>query len=269
MLIELLLFLVVGCFIGVLAGLLGVGGGTVVVPTVIFALSAFGTDQDVVMKVAVGTSFATIMFSTLSSAIAHYKKGGFDIWLAIKMASGAVIGVFFGSWVAEYLPNNILLMIFCIFLAYVIINMIRSASKSDEGSVTELTTKTYMGIGGVIGFISSFIGIGGGVLIVPVLSKIGHRVRTSIGVSSSVGVFIAAMGTATYVYHGWGVENLPPYSIGYVYLPAFAGLATTSAIFAPLGTKLAYILPVKRLRQFFALFLSLILINLIYKLIHI
>lgn len=268
MVIELLIFLAVGCFIGILAGLLGVGGGTVIVPTVIFALSAFGADQDIMMKVAVGTSFATIMFSTLSSAISHYKKSSFDIGYVIKLAIGAVIGVFIGSWVAKYLPNYFLLLIFCIFLAYVIINMVRTASKSDEGELTSLSLKAYVGIGCAIGFISSFIGIGGGVLIVPILSKIGHRVRTAIGISSSVGVFIAAMGTATYIYHGWNVENLPPYSLGYVYLPAFAGLAITSAIFAPLGTKLAYTLPVKRLRQFFAVFLTFILLNLLYKLVN-
>lgn len=268
MLIELLIFLAVGCVIGVLAGLLGIGGGTVVVPTVIFALAAFGIDSAMEMKVAVGTSFATIMFSTFSSAVSHYKKGGFDIKLAFKMAAGAVIGVFVGSWVARYLSNQLLLLIFCAFLAYVIINMLRTASKPDDGEQKPLPSQAYTGIGGVIGFISSFIGIGGGVLIVPVLTKIGHRVRSAIGISSSVGVFIAATGTVMSIYHGWGMANLPPYSLGYIYLPAFIGLSITSVIFAPLGAKLAYTLPVKRLRQFFAIFLTFILINLLYKMIH-
>lgn len=265
MIAQLLIFLAVGCVTGVLAGLLGIGGGTVVVPTVTFALMALGADPDIVMKVAVGTSFATIMFSTLSSALAHYKKGGFDKGLAMKMAGGAVVGVFVGSWVARFLSNQILLLMFCVFLAYVIFNMIKSASNPDESNVKPIPGGAYVGIGGVIGFISSFIGIGGGVLIVPVLSKMGHKVRTAIGISSSVGGFISVVGALSAVYHGWGIGNLPPYCLGYVYLPAFFGLAITSAIFAPFGAKLAYKLPVKRLRQFFAVFLTFVLFNLLYK----
>lgn len=265
--IELLIFLAVGCIIGTLAGLLGIGGGTVVVPTVLFALSAFGVDQEVMMKVAVGTSFATITFSTLSSAIAHYKKGGLDKGLVLKMAVGAVVGVLIGSWIAEFLSGKLLLIIFCIFLAYVIYNMLRNAKKPDEENIKAIPSPAYLLIGGAIGFISSFIGIGGGVLIVPVLTKLGHRMRNAIGVSSSTGFFVAMVGTVTYIYHGLGTANLPPYSFGYVYLPAFVGLSITSAIFAPLGTKLAYKLPVKQLRQFFALFLAVVLITLLYKLV--
>ena len=267
MITQLLIFLAVGCVTGVLAGLLGIGGGTVIVPTVLIALSALGVDTEAMMKVAVGTSFATIMFSTLSSAFAHYRKGGFDKGFAMKMAAGAIVGVLVGSWVAKFLSNQILLMMFCVFLAYVIFNMIKNASKPDGNTAKPIPAVAYSGIGGVIGFISSFIGIGGGVLIVPVLNKIGHPVRTAIGVSSSVGFFVAAVGTLTYIYHGWDIPNLPPYSVGYVYLPAFVGLAVTSAIFAPLGAKLAYKLPVQRLRQFFALFLTLILLNLLYKMV--
>ncbi len=258
--IELVIFLLLGCVIGIISGLLGVGGGTVVVPTVVFFLNFIGMTTGPVMSLALGTSFAVVGMTSLSSVIAHQRRGSV-VWLVvILLGIGAMVGVGVGSRVVSMLQDVILQLFFCVFLAYTIFNMLKSASKKDAETISKIAKPFYVVIGGIIGFISSFVGIGGGVMIVPVLSKIGYKMKNAIASSSAVGMFMALSGAVNAIINGWNVEGLPSGSFGFVYLPAFIGLSLTSIVFAPLGAKLVYILPVKRIRQIFALFLTVILI---------
>lgn len=263
--IELVIFLLLGCIIGLISGLLGVGGGTVVVPALVFFLVSQGVDPELIMKVALGTSFAVVGITSLSSVIAHQKRGSV-VWPVIfLMGVGAIIGVAIGSRVVSMMNNFVLQLFFCLFLAYTIINMLRTASKKEADKVSGVPKPIYLGAGGIIGFISSFVGIGGGVMIVPVLSKIGYQMKNAIASSSAIGMFMAAAGATSAVINGWGVANVPENSIGFVYYPAVIGLSLTSVIFAPIGAKLVYILPVKRIRQILAGFLTIILIVFIYN----
>lgn len=262
--IELVIFLLLGCIIGLISGLLGVGGGTVVVPALVFFLVSQGVDPELIMKVALGTSFAVVGITSLSSVIAHQKRGSVVWPVVFLMGVGAIIGVAIGSRVVSMMNNFVLQLFFCLFLAYTIINMLRTASKKEADKVSGVPKPIYLGAGGIIGFISSFVGIGGGVMIVPVLSKIGYQMKNAIASSSAIGMFMAA-GATSAVINGWGVANVPENSIGFVYYPAVIGLSLTSVIFAPIGAKLVYILPVKRIRQILAGFLTIILIVFIYN----
>lgn len=263
--IELLIFLILGCVIGLISGLLGVGGGTVVVPALVFFLVSQGVDPELIMKVALGTSFAVVGITSLSSVIAHQRRGSVVWPIVFLMGIGAIIGVSIGSRVVSMMNNFLLQLFFCVFLAYTIINMLRSASKKEADAVSGVPKPLYLGAGGIIGFISSFVGIGGGVMIVPVLSKIGYKMKNAIASSSAIGMFMAAAGAISAIINGLGVENVPEGSVGFVYLPAVIGLSLTSVLFAPLGAKLVYILPVKRIRQILAGFLTIILVVFIYN----
>ncbi len=263
--IELLVFLALGCIIGVISGLLGVGGGTVVVPTVVFFLTLTGAESSIIMKVALGTSFAVVAITSLSSVIAHHRRGSV-LWPIVGILGvGAMIGVSIGSLVVDRLSDSFLQLLFSLFLAYTIINMLRTASRVEAEEAHPIPKSAYVGIGSIIGFLASFVGIGGGVMIVPVLSKIGHKMKNAIATSSAVGVLLALAGALSSMVTGWGSGMTPDGSLGYIYLPAFIGLSLTSIFFAPLGAKLVYILPVKRIRQIFAGFLTIILIIFIYN----
>lgn len=263
--IELVFFLALGCIIGLISGLLGVGGGTVVVPAVVFFLVSLGIDPNLVMKVALGTSFAVVAMTSLSSVIAHQRRGSVMWGIVWIMGVGAIIGVSVGSRVVTMMSDFALQLLFCIFLAYTIINMLRTASKKEADSATHIPKPAYLGIGGIIGFISSFVGIGGGVMIVPALSKIGYKMKNAIASSSAIGMLMAASGAISALINGLDVVGVPEGSIGFVYLPAVIGLSITSVIFAPLGAKLVYVLPVKRIRQILAGFLTIVLMIFIYN----
>lgn len=263
--IELLIFMLLGCIIGLISGLLGVGGGTVVVPALVFFLVSIGVEPALIMKIALGTSFAVVGITSLSSVIAHQKRGSVVWPVVFLLGIGAIIGVSLGSLVVSRMDDLILQLLFCVFLAYTIYNMLRTASKKESETVSHFAKPLFLLVGGVIGFVSSFVGIGGGVMIVPALSKIGYKMKNAIASSSAVGMFMAAAGALSALVNGLGIEAMPESTIGFIYYPAVIGLSLTSVVFAPIGAKLVYILPVKRIRQILAAFLGVILIVFIYN----
>ena len=253
MLVSLMVFLACGAVAGVLAGLLGVGGGIVIVPMLAFILPLQGVPQDMVQHLALGTSLASIIVTSISSSRAHNQRGAvrWDIWRAIT--PGILLGTFAGGIVAAHLPTTFLKVFFVCFLYFVAVQMLLGlkpkASRELPGTVGTSA------VGGVIGLVSSFVGIGGGTLSVPFMSFCNVPMHTAVGTSAAIGFPIALAGTLGYVVGGWGVPDLPPYTLGYVYLLAFAGLASASFFTAPLGAKLAHALPVVTLKRGFAVFL--------------
>lgn len=263
-LITFLTFIIIGCLIGFLAGLLGIGGGAIIVPVIFYVAEHQGVSPNLIMKIALGTSFAIIIASTASSAWSHNKRGTL-LWKQIPyLGLGSAIGVMIGSAIVNQLSNTFLQVVFCIFLAYTIYSML-APKKSKEDQQTEPNLPLYFfilfGIG--IGFLASFIGIAGGAITVPLLTYLGYEMRKAIATSAMIGVILSSFGALSYIYNGWGVEGLPSYSLGYVYLPAFFGIALMSIVTAPLGVKYAYKLPIKRIRQIFAIFLAIVLIRMI------
>lgn len=245
--------MVVGLIAGILAGLLGVGGGLVIVPMLIFCFTSQNINSEVIMHIALGTSLASIIFTSISSFLAHHKRGAVDWSIVKKITPGILIGTFFGTMVASQLSTDFLKSFFCVFLYAVatqmIINKKPKASKEIPGRVG------LFGVGSVIGIASSLVGIGGGSLSVPFMLRCNIAAHRAIGTSAAIGLPIAIAGAFGYIVNNLHAAGLPPYSLGYVYLPALAFIVLFSVLTAPLGAKLAHALPVNKLKQIFALFL--------------
>jgi uncharacterized membrane protein YfcA len=253
---EFLVFLALGAFAGVLAGLLGVGGGLVIVPVVAAVLAHQGITGDVVMHLALGTSLATIMFTSVSSVRAHHARGAVQ-WQAVgQLTPGIVIGALIGSRVAHHLPGENLRLIFGLFVILVALQMGLGAKPAPH---RQLPRRLGMGVaGGVIGFLSAIVGIGGGSLTVPFLHYCNLSMRAAVATSAACGFPIALAGAAGFLVNGWDVAGRPSGSLGYVYLPALAGIALASVFFAPVGARLAHTVPADKLKRFFALLLAII-----------
>ncbi len=245
--------LLLGAFAGLLAGLLGVGGGLVIVPVLVLIFTAQGVADSVLVHLAVGTSLATIVFTSLSSMRAHHAHGAV-LWPVVwRLAPGIVMGALLGATVAQALPGEMLRWVFAVFELYVAVQMTLAftpkAHRVLPGPVGLFVA------GNVMGGVSSLVGIGGGTLSVPYLLWCNVDVKKAIGTSAALGMPIALAASVGFVVTGWADPLLPELSVGFVYLPAFLGVVITSTVFAPLGAKWAHRLPAKRLKQVFAVFL--------------
>lgn len=250
-----LLYLATGAFAGVLAGLLGVGGGIVIVPLLTFVFTALHMPADYILHLALGTSLASIMFTSISSFRAHHARGAVN-WAVVRAISlGILTGTFCGSWVAAQLSSRFLGGFFVVFLYFVAVQMFFNIRP--KPSRTLPGTVGMFGVGNVIGGVSSLVGIGGGSLSVPFLAWCNLPMHHAVGTSSAIGFPIAVAGAAGYLLNGLAVDGLPPYSLGFIYLPALVGIALASVCTAPLGARLAHSLPVGRLKKIFAIFLTL------------
>ncbi|TDP72580.1 sulfite exporter TauE/SafE family protein [Roseateles toxinivorans] len=254
---ELLTFLLLGAVTGVLAGLLGVGGGIVLVPVLVFIYAGlpWGAAHGAqIAHLALGTSLASIVFTSISSVRAHHRRGAVD-WAAVRrLAPGLLIGTLAGSFVAGQLSTPALKAVFVAFSFYVGGQMLLNARPKAS---RELPGPAGMHVaGGAIGAFSSLVGIGGGSVAVPFMSWCSVPIHRAIATSAALGFPIAVAGTVGFVINGLGSgQVLPPWSLGYVYLPALLAIAVGSVFTAPLGARLAHALPVGRLKQVFAVLL--------------
>lgn len=249
-------FLVLGAAAGLLAGLLGVGGGLVIVPTLAFLFHRLGFPEANVMHLAIGTSLATIIVTAISSVMAHNRRGSV-LWPVFwHLTPGIVLGAAAAAAVADALPSDWLRLVFAVFVLLVAAQMAFNINPRPQ---RPLPGTLAQGIAGtVVGFVSAIVGVGGGTLTVPYL--IHHRVppRNAVGTSAGCGLPIALAGSAGYAIAGWGETSFADGFIGYVYWPAFVGIVIASALFAPLGARLAHRLPAGVLKKVFAAFMVVI-----------
>jgi len=243
-------YLALGSFVGFFAGLLGIGGGAAMVPVLAFIYAAKGFDAGHVVHLALGTSMATILFTSVSSVRAHHGHGAVN-WAAVKrMAPGIVIGTFGGALLASVLDVRLLAVVFTLLIYYISWQMF--FGKKPEAGALPMTTTGLNLSAALIGVISSLTATGGAALVVAWLVKRGMRIHEAIGTAAAVGWPLAAAGTAGYVLTGLGRSNMPEYSLGFVYLPALAGIVIASMLLAPLGAKLAHRTPGPLLKKIFA-----------------
>lgn len=253
MLSVILLYLGLGVVAGVLAGLLGIGGGLVIVPMLVFALAWQGVAAEHLMHLALGTSLATIIFTAVSSFMAHHRRGAVRWEVVRRIVPGILVGTLGGTFVAAALSTNFLKGFFVLFLYFVAYQMLTGRKPNPS---RELPGPAGMfGAGGTIGIFSSLVGIGGGTLSVPFMVWCNIGLHQAIGTSAAIGFPIAVAGTIGYVVNGLGASDLPAYSLGFIYLPALIAIVATSVFTAPLGVRLAHSLPVDRLKKIFALLL--------------
>ena len=251
-----LVYPALGACAGLLSGLFGIGGGIILVPFLAWLFAAQGLPLKNVMLLAVATSLATIILTSLSSVAAHHRRGTVDWSIVYRLTPGILLGSIAGSRVADRLPGETLKTVFALYLLIVSVQMgMQIQPKPEPVSLSRWLT---FAAGGLIGTVSAILGIGGGTLTVPLLTKCRIPMRNAVAISAACGLPIAAAGTASYAVLGWQADRLPEACLGYIYLPAFIGIIAGSIPLAPLGARLANYLPTQRLKRAFALFLLLV-----------
>jgi len=253
---DFLLLASMGAVAGMLAGLLGIGGGIIIVPVLALVFDHQNVSLAVLMHVAIGTSLATIVTTSISSIIAHQKRGAIDWHVFRVITPGILVGALLGSYLAKLIPGETLRIIFIMFMFFVAVQMARGMTSKPHRTLPG--TGGLVSTGVVIGAVSSIMGIGGGSMSVPFLTWCNMQVRRAVATSASIGLPIAVAGTAGFIYTGWGVEQRPPWSIGYINLPAYLGIVIASTLFAPLGARLAHRISELLLKRIFAVFLVIV-----------
>ena len=243
----------IGAAVGFFAGMLGIGGGAIMVPLLVMVFGAQGLPRAHILHLAVGTGMATILFTSIASVRAHAARGAIRWDIARDVTPGILAGGLVGSWIASFIPQLVFAALFAlvIFLAATNLLLDRKPRPSRE-------TPGFAGMsafGFTVSALSAFAAIGGSFLTVPFMLWCNVPMLQAIGTAAAIGFPIALAGTIGFIATGWSVAGLPPHSLGFVYLPALAGIVVASMLTAPLGAAAAHRLPTKWLKRIFALLL--------------
>ena len=243
-------FLALGAFIGFLAGLLGIGGGFTTVPVLIEIFSREGFAVEHLVPMAIGTSAGSIVFTGMSSARAHHAIGAVNWPIVVAMAPGLVAGSLLGPQIASNLPPAIMAAAFGGFIWFGAYRMLRNkppvASRQLPGRMG------MVAMGALIGTVAGMVGTGGAFLAVPFMTRCNVKLHMAVATSAALSVPIAVSASIGFVLAGLHKPGLPPYAVGYVYLPALIAIVITSTLLAPVGARMAHEWPVRRLRYAFA-----------------
>lgn len=249
---------------GLLAGLLGVGGGIVLVPAMSIAFGFLGYSADVIHHVAVGTSLAIIIASGTSSTLAHYKCGAVMLDIVKIWSPFIIIAALLGGLMARLYSGDMLRIIFAIIALLVAINILLPFQQRLIGKLHQ-SKFTHRIIAFVVGYISALMGIGGGSLSVPTLTSFGHSIHKSVGTGAALGVLIAIPATIGFIISGLGVAGRPEFSIGYINIPALILIGIIATIVAPFGAAIAHKIDARKLKLTFAVFLVIVSARMIYQ----
>ena len=256
-------YLALGAYAGFFSGLLGIGGGSALVPVLALVFAAKGFRADHAVHLALGTAIATMLFTSVATVRSHHARGAVSWRVLRAMAPGVLAGTFAGALLAGRLDVRLLSVAFTVLMFYFGWQMMRTQLAQPSHAVPR--AGVMASFGGMVGFISSLSATGGASLVVPFLVKRNIPIHHAIGTAGAVGWPIAAAGTAGYVISGWNVAELPRWSVGYVYLPALAGAAAASVLAAPLGAALAHRTRGTTLKKIFALLLLVLATTLLVK----
>ncbi len=256
--------LATGSVAGVLAGLFGIGGGIVIVPVLEAALGFVGVDPAIRMHVAVGTSLATIIPTSVSSARAHHQRKSVDVDIVKRWGIFVLLGALLGAWIASQVHSRVLAMVFATLALLVAIKMVLMPESRN------LTMEVPRGpavavIPTAIGCFSSMMGIGGGTFSVMTLTLFNEPIHRAVGTAALFGLVISLPATIGFMVAGWGDARVPPASLGYVSLIGFACIAPATVLAAPLGAKIAHAFSGRRLSMLFGAFLVIASIRLFYR----
>jgi uncharacterized membrane protein YfcA len=244
-----LAYLVLGLFVGFFAGLLGIGGGIIVVTALVFMFGAQGFPADRIVHLALGTSLASIVFTSLSSVRAHNTHGAVRWDILRRATPGVVVGTALGTLFADALPSRYLAIFFTSFVYYSAVQMWLGLKPKPHRTLPRAPGMLGATVG--IGAISSLVGAGGGVISIPLMILCNVPMRHAIGTSAALGLPIAIAGTAGYILTGLGKDHQPALSLGYVYVPALIGIVIGTFVTVPYGARAAHRLPVPILKKIF------------------
>ncbi len=253
-----------GLFTGFLAGLLGIGGGMIMVPFITAILTTRSVAAPLAIKMAIATSMATIVFTSISSVRAHHKRGAVR-WDIVKgLAPGIVLGAAIASLgIFAVLKGSALGLLFAGFVGFSATQMFLDKKPAPSQTLPGFTGLTAAGTG--IGMVSGLVGAGGGFISVPFMLWCNVAIHNAVATSAALGFPIAAANVIGYVVGGYALADLPPWSLGYIWLPALAVIASCSVLTAPLGAASAHRLPVKKLKRVFALILYVLAFYMLYR----
>ena len=259
-----LAYLALGAAVGFFAGLLGIGGGGIMVPMLTTLFLAQGFALDTVVHMALGTSMAAIVLTSIASLRAHHAHGAVRWDIVRGITPGILAGTFGATFIASRASTAGLAIFFACFMAYVAVQMLANIKPAPSRALPGALGLGAVGVG--IGGVSALVAIGGGSLSVPFLTWCNVKVHNAIGTSAAIGLPIALAGSLGYLVNGWGSAGMPDYSLGYVYLPALVLVSAVSMWTAPLGARLAHRLPVATLKKIFAGVLLLLCARMLYAL---
>ncbi|MDI1310124.1 MAG: sulfite exporter TauE/SafE family protein [Methylotenera sp.] len=257
------LYLVLGTFVGFMAGLLGVGGGGILVPLLVTILSYQGVGQDNVVHLALGTSLACMIISSSSSIYAHASRGTVVWKMVYGMTPGIILGAFLVAHVAADVNSTYIAIFFALFMALVAGQMFLNWKPNPSLKPTKFRNLFIAGTG--IGSISALAAVGGGFLAVTYLSYKNIDMKKAVGTSAAIGFPIAIAGTIGYMISGWSRTLNDPYTFGFIYLPAFLVISIASFIAAPVGANHSANLPEKQLKKIFAIVSLLLSLKMLYS----
>jgi len=257
-------YLAIGAVMGFFAGMLGIGGGALVVPLVIMLFEAQGLPREHILHLAVGTAMAAMLFTSISSLRAHAARGGVRWEVFRRITPGILFGGLIGGLVAGILPTRWFAVVFTGLVYYAAMSMLFERKPKPT---RQLPGPAGMFVAGaaISGF-SALVAIGGAVMSIPLMVFCNVPILQAIGTAAAIGFPIALSGTAGYVLSGWGNAGLPPYTLGYVYLPALAGIVGASTLVAPAGAAVAHRVQTKRLRQIVAVLFFVLATRMLFKL---
>lgn len=260
----LVLLMVIGAFAGVLAGLLGVGGGIVLVPAFYYSFQTLGYDGPQLMQMCLATSLATIVVTSIRSVLGHHRKGAVDWDILKKWAPGIVVGAVVGMLVAAGLRSNTLTAIFGVL--GVCVGLYMGFGRTHWQIAPEMPGGIARAVlSSLLGFLSVLMGIGGGSFGVPLMSLYGRPIHRAVATAAGFGLVIAVPSVAGFLFLEIPPETRPPYTVGAVNLVAFVVVIAMTLITAPLGVRLAHAMDPKPLKRVFAVFLTLIALNMLRK----
>ncbi|MDP1774357.1 MAG: sulfite exporter TauE/SafE family protein, partial [Methylobacter sp.] len=245
--------ILLGAAAGLMAGLFGVGGGLIIVPVLAMLFAAQGFPAELVMIMSVATSLATIILTSVFSVLAHHRLNSVLWPKVLALGPGIMVGAALGSVIADHISGSLLRFIFTVYLLVVGVQM--ALQIKPKTGQKQPSRELDWGVSGIMGLLASLLGIGGGTLIVPFLVHFQTPMRNAVAVASACGLPIAVVGTIGYALLGKDVLQLPEWSLGYIYIPAFLGIVLTSTYTAPIGAKLAHKLPAEKLKRYFSLLL--------------
>lgn len=267
-------YLLAGLCSGLLAGMFGIGGGMIIVPVLVYCFTSLnGIDAGVAMHAALGTSLAIIVFTSINAVIAHQRKGAVEWRVLTGMTIGIAFGAVLGAATASWLSGVVLQVIVGLFSLTMAAQLVREVLRGQHHSHRNASPIDYplpsrqwqYGSGAIIGWASALFGIGGGSLTVPLLTSKKLSMHRAVATSSACGLAVALFGAAGNIFFGWGQAGLPPWSVGYVNLPALAGVAIASMLSAHLGVKIAHRASGVQLKLGFALLMACVGANFLYS----
>ena len=259
-----IVYLLMGVFVGFFAGLLGIGGGLILVTLMVYLFTVQGFPADRLLHLALGTSITSIVFTSISSLRAHHKHGAVR-WDILRAAvPGLIVGTLLGTVVADQLQSKYLAIFFVVFVYYSAVQMFANVKPKPSQQLPGKAGMTVVAV--VVGIVSSLVGVGGGVMTIPLMSLCNVPMRQAIGTSAALGLPIAIAGAVGFIVTGLGKDHLPALSLGYVYLPALVGIVIGTFVTVPWGARMAHSMPVTTLKRIFAVILFILATRMLWSL---